>query len=537
MSDTTASPPNAPPESTATGSTATGSTAAGSSAKPTRRGRGARKAARADRVVRWLPELDRGLPYLDIVSPEQLERIHDASMTLLEEVGIEFRDDESIALWRDAGASVDGYRVRIDREHLMELISTAPEQYTMTARNPDRSVTLGGRKTVFTPAYGAPFVLDMENRRRHATLDDFDNFAKIAYMEPAMHMTGGVLCEPMDVPVPHRHLEMTYSLLRHSDKPLMGSVTSRERAEQSLHMMGIVMGHDVVADTTVSTSLANCNSPLVWDQTMLDAVKVYAASNQAMLFSPFVLGGASTPASTVGAVAQLSAEALAGVAFMQLVRPGSPSVYGQWTATVAMNSGAPLAGTPEIDHINMLVGQLARFYKLPWRCSGGCSSSKLVDAQSGYEAARNMYGVMMAGANFVLSTTGYLESALCQSYAKTMLDGEQMRMMYRLGRGVDMDELDPAMAAVREIEPGDHFLGTEHTLANFETAFFMPELMDGDSYEQWNVAGAVDANTRGIDMARRKLAEYEAPRMDDAVLEELTEYRDRTLAETEDTLT
>ena len=496
-----------------------------------RRGRSARRTAREASTTEWLPELTRGIPYLDIVPHEQLLRIHDASMTLLEEIGIEFRDDESIEIWRNAGASVDGYRVRIDREMLMQLISTAPAEYTMQSRTPERSVSLGGTKTVFTPAYGAPFILDMENKRRHATLDDFNNFAKIAHLEPAMHMSGGVLCEPMDIPVPHRHLEMTYSLLRYSDKPLMGSVTSRERAEQSLHMMGIVFGHDVVADTTVSTSLANCNSPLVWDQTMLDAVKVYASANQAMLFSPFVLGGASTPASTVGAVAQLSAEALAGVAFMQLVRPGSPSVYGQWTATVAMNSGAPLAGTPEIDHINMLVGQLARFYKLPWRCSGGCSSSKLVDAQAGYESARNMYGVLMAGANFVLSTTGYLESALCQSYAKAMLDGEQMRMMYRLGSGVNMDELDPAMDAVREIEPGDHYLGTQHTLANFETAFFMPELMDGESFESWNAAGAVDSNTRGIDMAKKALGNYEEPRLDDGVLAELDDYKGRLRAE------
>ncbi len=497
---------------------------------PKRRGRSARRAAREADETPWLPELTRGMPYLDLVPHEQLLRIHDASMTLLEEVGIEFRDDESIKIWREAGASVEGYRVRIGREMLMELISTAPAEYTMESRTPGRAVSLGGQKTVFTPAYGAPFVLDMDNKRRHATLDDFNNFAKIAHLEPSMHMAGGVLCEPMDVPVPHRHLEMTYSLLRYSDKPLMGSVTSRERAEDSLHMMGIVFGHDYIKDTTVSTSLANCNSPLVWDQTMLDAVKVYASSNQAMLFSPFVLGGASTPASTVGAVAQLSAEALAGVAFMQLVRPGSPSVYGQWTATVAMNSGAPLAGTPEIDHINMLVGQLARFYKLPWRCSGGCSSSKLVDAQAGYEAARNMYGVLMAGANFVLSTTGYLESALCQSYSKAMLDGEQMRMMYRLGSGVNMDELDPAMDAVREIDPGDHYLGTQHTLANFETAFFMPELMDGDAYENWNAAGRVDANTRGIAMAKKTLASYEEPAMDSAKLEELGEFRDRKRA-------
>lgn len=509
-------------------------TAGETATAPKRRGRAARRRAEAENALTWLPELDRGLPDFDIVPHEQLLRIHDASMTMLEEVGIDFRDDESIQLWRAAGSDgvrIDGYRVRIDREYLTELISTAPESYTMLARNPERSVTLGRRKTIFTPAYGAPFVIGFDNRRRAAVLEDFDNFAKLAYLEPAMHMTGGVLVEPMDVPVPHRHLEMTYGLLRYSDKPLMGSVTSRQRAEQSLHMMGIVFGHDVVADTTVSTSLANCNSPLVWDQTMLDAVKVYASANQAMLFSPFVLGGASTPASTVGAVAQLNAEALAGVAFMQLVRPGSPSVYGQWTATVAMNSGAPLAGTPEIDHINMLVGQLARYYELPWRCSGGCSSSKLVDAQAGYEAARNMYGVLMAGANFVLSTTGYLESALCQSYAKAMLDGEQMRMMYRLGQGVDMNELAPAMAAVREIEPGDHYLGTEHTLAHFKTAFLMPELMDGDAYETWSVNGAVDANERGLAMARRQLAHYEEPRLDVAVLAELDDYKARMKGE------
>jgi len=210
-----------------------------------------------------------------------------------------------------------------------------------------------------------------------------------------------------------------------------------------------------------------------------------------------------------------------------LVRPGSPAVYGQWTATVAMNSGAPLAGTPEIDHINLLMGQLARHYNLPWRCSGGCSSSKLVDAQAGYESARNMYGVLMAGANFVLSTTGYLESALCQSYSKAMLDGEQMRMMYKLGGGLDMSELDPAMDAVREIEPGDHYLGTKHTLANFESAFFMPELMDGDSYEQWNASGRVDANQRGIDMAKRVLADYSQPKLPDDTLAELEDYVSR----------
>jgi len=499
---------------------------------PKRRGRSARRAAReGDQGPGWLPELDRGLPYLDLLTPEQMERVHDETMKLLEEVGCEFRDDEAVAMWAEAGADVDGQRVRFDRDFLMGLVSTAPEQYTMLARNQERSVTVGGRKTIFTPAYGAPFILDFDGNRRNATQKDFDNFAKIAYQQAAVHMTGGVLCEPMDVPVPHRHLEMTYSLFKHSDKPFMGAVTSRERAEESMHMAGIVFGHDVVANTTVMTSLANCNSPLLWDKTMLDAVKVYAANNQAMLFSPFVLGGASTPASTIGSVVQLTAESLAGVAFSQLVRPGAPAVFGQWLSTVSMKSGAPQAGMPEIDHMNMLTGQVARYYKLPWRCSGGCSSSKLIDAQAGYESARNMYGVLMAGANFVLSTTGYLDGALLQSYAKVALDGEQLEMMYRLGQGINFDELDGAIEAMREVPPGGHHLGTAHTLANFQSAFMMPELMNADSFEQWTVDGAKDAGRRGSDKARQMLASYQEPSLPDDVGEELRDYVDRRCSE------
>ena len=499
-----------------------------------RRGRSARRAARqGPQGPQWLPELDRGLPYIDILTPEQMERVHSEILKLLAEVGCVFRDPEALSMWNEAGADVDfpTERVRFDPDFLMGLVSHAPSEYTMLARNPERSVTLGGRKTIFTPSYGAPFILDFDGNRRNATQEDFDNFAKIAYQQAAVHMTGGVLCEPMDIPVPHRHLEMTYSLLKHSDKPFMGSVTSRERAEESLHMAGIVFGPPLVAAPTVNTSLANCNSPLLWDSTMLDAVKVYAASNQAMLFSPFVLGGASTPASTIGSVVQLAAEALAGVAFSQLVRPGAPAVFGQWLSTVSMKSGAPQAGMPEIDHMNMLTGQIARYYNLPWRCSGGCSSSKLIDAQAGYEAARNMYGVLMAGANFVLSTTGYLDGALLQSYSKVALDGEQLEMMYRLGKGVDFDSLDGALDAMREVPPGGHHLGTQHTLDNFQTAFYMGELMNADSFEQWTVDGAKDAGQRGADKARALLNSYEEPALPDDVGEELRAFVDRRRSE------
>ena len=499
-----------------------------------RRGRDARAARRRTRTRFWLPELERRIPWVDLLSDDQVQVIHDASMDVVEEIGVEFRCDDALALWRDAGAAVDGARVRLDREHLMALVGTAPSSYTMVARDPTHTVTVGNGKTIFTPSYGAPYVLGLDGTRRPGTLEDFKNFTKLNHLSPALHMSGGVVCEPMDVPVPKRHLYMTQNLLTYSSKPFMGAVTSKERAEDSLYMAGIVFGQDVVRDTTVMTCLANGNTPLVWDKTMLDSVRVFAAANQATLFSPFVLGGASTPASTVGAVIQVNIEALTGVAFSQLVRVGAPALYGQWVSTVSMKTGAPQAGTPEVCHMNLLTAQMARHYGLPSRCSGSCSSSKMVDAQAGYEAARNMYGVLMAGTNFVLSTTGYLESAMCQSYAKWVLDSEQLEMMYRLGSGVSFDDLDEVLDTMREVPPGGHHLGTAHTLANFQTAFSMPEMMNSDNYEQWLADGALSAEDRATAKCRQLLEEYEEPALDDDVRAELDEFVARRDAELPD---
>ena len=474
---------------------------------------------------------------MDLLDDGQVQRIHDASMDIIEEVGVEFRCDDAIGMWRAAGADVDGVTVRIDREHLMSLVGTAPSSYTMVARDPAHTVTVGDGRTIFTPSYGAPYVLDLDGVRRPATLQDFRDFTKLNHLSPALHMSGGVVCEPMDVPVPKRHLYMTESLLKYSSKPFMGAVTSMDRAEDSLHMAGIVFGQDFVRETTVMTCLANANTPLVWDKTMLDSVRVFAAANQATLFSPFVLGGASTPASTVGAVIQVNIEALTGVAFSQLVRVGAPALYGQWLSTVSMRTGAPQAGTPEICHMNLLTAQMARHYDLPSRCSGSCTSSKMVDAQAGYEAARNMYGVLMAGTNFVLSTTGYLESAMCQSYAKWVLDSEQLELMYRLGSGVSFDDLDEVLDSMRSVPAGGHHLGTEHTLANFQTAFSMPEMMNSDNYEQWLADGSQSAEERATARCRQMLEEYEEPKLEDHVREELDDYVARRDAELPDLVT
>ena len=491
---------------------------------PTRRGRGARRDKRTSNELRFLPEVDRGIPYVNLLNEEQVDRIHQATIDLLKNKGIEFRDDESVALWRKAGADVDGYRVRIEEGLLVQLLSTAPETYTMAARNPDRSVTLGKRKQIFTPAYGAPNVLDLDGVRRNPTLADFHDFVKLAHMSPGMQMSGGVVCEPMDILVPKRHLHMVYSLIKYSDKPFMGMVTARDRAEDTVRMAEILFGEAFVDQNTVMTSIANCNSPLVWDETMLNAIKTYAAANQAVLFTPFVLSGASTPASTIGSLVQINAEALAGIAFSQIVRPGVPAVYGQWIGAVSMKSGAPMAGTPEIDHINLLVGQMARHYKLPWRCSGACSSAKVFDAQAGYEAARNLYGAALAGANFILSTAGYLEGALCQSFTKFVVDAEQTEMTQKFLKGIDFSELDGALSAMDEVDPGGHYLGTKHTLENFEKAFIIPEMMHHDSFEQWEAEGRLDTNDRAIRKVRQMLTEFEAPKLDEAIDEELLDF-------------
>ena len=350
-----------------------------------RGGRAARREARTAPRLRWLPVLERAVPVYEILDDERLELIHQASLDILEQIGIDFRDDEAVRLWRDAGAEVERYRVRIPGQLLMDLVGRSPSRFTVHARNPERSTEIGGAKVAFSPTYGSPFVYDFNNERRYGTLADLHQFHQLAYLAPAIHNTGAVVCEPVDIAIPKRHLHITYSALKHSDKPFMGPVTAPERAADAVRMAELVFGADFVDRNTVMISLVNCNSPLVWDETMLGALKVYARANQAVVVAPFVLAGANTPASAMGALAQLNAEALAGIAFAQLCRPGAPMIYGHFLAAVSMKSGAPMAGTPELAFLNYAIGQLARKYRLPLRSSGMLCGAKTVDAQAAYE--------------------------------------------------------------------------------------------------------------------------------------------------------
>ena len=489
-----------------------------------RGGRDARRTLRMARSDEMLPSLRHGIPYTEPLAPDEIVRIDEASMAILEEVGVDFRDPVALEDWKAAGAKVEGERVYLDRWQVRELIASIPERITLHARNPARNVELGAGKSIFIPMTGAPFIRDLDGERRNGSLADLGIFHKLAHMSPALHSSAHVICEPMDVPVGHRHLWITYSSMTHSNKTFMGMSTSGENGEDVMAMVKILFGADFVDGHPVVTANINGNSPLVWDETMLGAMRAFTRHNQPVLCSPFVLGGANTPASTVPAVAQLNAEALSALAYTQVVRKGAPAIYGHYLSTVSMQSGAPMAGTPEISLMNFMIGQMARHYGVPWRTSGPLGGAKTFDAQAGYESASTLMATCLAGANYIWHAAGWNEAGLHCSMAKFVVDAEQCAMAYRMTEGPRWDDFDEALAAVRDIGPGGHYLGHDHTQANFERAFFMPKLFDNNSFEQWTADGGRELPERARDYARKLLAGYEAPKLDEATDEALRDY-------------
>ena len=508
--------------------------------RPGRRRRGGRAAKLTARqrgtVEEFATWIDRRIPCFEVLDTEALELIEHNADTVLEEIGIEFRDfPRALKLWKAAGADVDGERVRFPRGMCRSLVQdTAPREYTQHARNPRRSTIIGGSRTVLVPAYGSPFVRDLDQGRRYATIEDFRNFVKLAYMSPELHHSGGTICEPVDLPVNKRHFDMVYSHIKYTDKPFMGSVTHPERAEDTLAMARILFGEDFVPRKTVLTSLINANSPLSFDATMLGAATVYAENNQATVISPFLLAGAMSPVTVAGTLTQILAEALAGMAYIQLVRPGAPVVFGSFASAVSMQSGAPTFGAPEPSLVLYGAGQLARRLGVPFRSGGGLCASKIPDAQAAYESANTLQTAALAGVNFMLHTAGWLEGGLAMGYEKFVLDADQANMIAVLLKGVDMSENGQAMDALREVGPGSHFLGAAHTQANFKTAFYRSAVADSNSFEQWRQEGSLDAAQRANAIWKRMLKEYEAPPLDPAIDEALVEFIHRRKSEFED---
>ena len=478
------------------------------------------------------------IPFYALLDAEAEEAIHDASMRILETIGVDFRGDpEALELWRNAGAQLEGERVRIPRELAMEKLALAPAEFVQHSRNPARSVRIGGRHIVFAPIYGPPYVRDFDLVRRRGTLEDLTTFIKLAYVLPILNHSGGNICEPQDVAVPHRHLDTLYAHIKFSDKPFMGAVTAPERAADSLEMCRLVFGEQFVNDNTVITSLVNGNSPLVWDATMLGAMKAYARHNQAVLVSPFIMQGANTPVTTAGALAQLNAEAVAGMAFAQLVRPGAPVVYGNTLATVSMQSGAPTYGTAEVTVLMLAITQLARRYRVPVRTGGMRTGAKSADAEAGFGSMMSMLPAVLGGVNFVLHAAGFIESALSASFAKLVMDADQLAHILRLARGLEVTDDTLAHEAICEVGPAGHFFNTAHTLEHYESAFYLPMTAETGTYDQWDEEGRPDVEQRALGVAKRLLDEYDPPPLDPSIDEALREYVARRKREIPDTIT
>jgi trimethylamine---corrinoid protein Co-methyltransferase len=473
------------------------------------------------------PFITRAIPPYEMLGEEALVRVEQHADRLLEEIGLEIRGDAAaVLLWREAGADiVDDCRVRVPQGLARAIVrKSAPASFTQHARNPARNVTIGGRCTVLAPAYGSPFVSDAEGGRRYGRLADFENFVRLACLTPWLHHSGGTVCEPTDVPVNKRHLDMLYAHMRLSDKPFMGSVTNAARAADSIEMCRILFGREFVDSHCVILGNVNVNSPLVLDGEASRVIRTYAAANQAPVCVPFILGGAMGPVTTAGGLAQCFAEALFCVALGQLERPGSPAILGNFLSSMSLRSGAPTFGTPEPALAYFAIGQLARRLGVPLRCGGNLCAAKVPDAQAASESANSLWPAFMAGANFMLHSAGWLEGGLVMSYEKFVMDVDQCALLHVVGAGLSLDENGFALDAFREVGPGKHFLGSAHTLRNYETAFLDAELSDNNSFEQWQQEGSHDILWRATRRWQSLLKGFEPPALDAAIDEALREF-------------
>lgn len=490
-----------------------------------RAGRLERLAARKAKGATAAPYALRRIGKVSLVDEDSIAVIERNADRILDEIGMDFRGDPAaLDLFRRHGARVEDERVRLDPGWCRDKIRTAPPVFVQHARNPSRSIQIGGDAQVYAPSFGPPFVHDMENGRRYATIEDFRNITKLHHQLGAVNHSGGVVVEPVDIPVPVRHLHMAHAHLALNDKPFMGAVTAPERARDTIEMCRIAMGRDFVDRNCVLYSVVNTNAPLVMDKTMLLALKEYARAGQCTVVSPFVLGGAMSPVSVAASLSQVLAEVMASVALIQLIRPGAPAAFGTFFSPISLKTGAPTFGTPEGTQFQMCAKTLADRLGLPFHSVGGLTASKVPDAQAGYESQSQLMGAAMAGVNFIIHATGCLEGLLTTGYEKIVMDADRCSAMQRFVQGVDFSEAAQAMDAFFEVEPGGHFLGARHTQDNFETAFWMGQMSDNGTYEQWHAEGALWQHERASARVRQLLEEYEAPAMDAGIREALEDF-------------
>ena len=512
-----------------------------SGATTKRGGRGARRERRSQGAQdQGRPYIVRNIPTYDILSEESLEKIEQTAERILAEIGIELRDDaEAMELYRKAGAKVtakadDIWTLSFEPGMLREILKTAPAEFTQHARNPANNVQIGGRNVVFAPSYGSPFVMDLDQGRRYGTIEDFRNFVKLAQSSPWLHHSGGTVCEPTDVAVNKRHLDMVYAHMRYSDRAFLGSITAAERAADSVEMCRILFGADFVDQNCVIMGNFNTTSPLVLDGVTTAGIRTYAAAGQGSIHLPFLLGGAVSPLTMAGSVAQGLAESLASCALTQLVRPGAPAILASFFSSMSLRTGSPTFGTPEPAIGSLVMGQLARRLNLPLRCAGNFSTSKLPDGQAMQQSMMSMMSAIQGGTNYVLHSAGFLDGLLSMSYEKMVMDMDMCGALHAYLDGMEVNDDTLGFDALAELGPGQHLFSTQHTLRHYETAYWESTLNDDQPWETWSEKGAFDSALRANLQWKKTLAEYEAPAMDEGTDEALQDFIARRKASVSD---
>ena len=494
-------------------------------ARRSRRGRGRRSSG----GINQLPWLQPANPYppLEILSPEQVEEIHLASQTLLENHGIRILHEDARRMLAEAGAEVnhETQMVRLDRGLVMEKVALAPAEFTLRARNPAKNLTLGGNHLAFTSVGGPAYCTDLDRGRRRGSFKESCDYIKLVQSLDIIHHEGGGPFEPIELPPETRHLDLYLAQIRLLDKNWQPIALGRQRTLDAIHMARISLGMSEAefAANPALIAIINTNSPLQLDIPMAEGLIEMAGAGQAVCITPFTLAGAMAPVTLAGTLTQQNAEALAGITLTQVVRPGAPVVYGAFTSNVDMRSGSPAFGTPEYSKAAQASGQLARRYGLPLR-SSNVTSSNVVDAQSTYESAMSLWSAITGHANIIVHAAGWLEGGLTASFEKLIVDAEMLQMMSEYLKPIEVNEDTIALDAITEAGAGGHFFGVQHTMSRYETAFYQPFLTDQRNFENWEEGGSRDTQTRANAIWKQLLNEYEQPPLDPAIDEELSEY-------------
>ncbi|MEI7777861.1 MAG: trimethylamine methyltransferase family protein [Actinomycetes bacterium] len=464
------------------------------------------------------------MPRYDILSADAMATLDRGWRRIVSEIGIEFLSDEALDLFRAAGQRVEDNNVFFDPEFVLAQVALAPKEFDVQARNPANSIHIGGDHMAFSSVYGPPFVRDGDVRR-DATMEDYRNFAKLAQSFSAIDSVGGVVAEPNDAPLDSRHLDMLYATMTLTDKMYMGNVVSGTNARDTIAMGEILFGgRAAIEQTPVSISLINCNSPLRWDDRMLDAQFEYSRARQPVVLTPFLLMGAMSPVTIPAALVQQIAEALTGIALSQLISPGCPVIFGSFLSNIDMQSGSPQFGTPESATGLLCTGQIARYFGLPFRSGGGLNSSQLPDAQAAYESMMTMVPTFLAGTNWVMHSAGWLDGGLIASYEKYVIDVQMLEMLIKEFTPLEINEAELAFDAHLEVGHAGHFLGAMHTMDRFRDCFYRPFLSSSDNFDRWTRNGSKDTATRAGEIAKKKIADFEAPPLDESIRGELSDY-------------